>query len=253
MRGMERLYVECTSRWVVYERCSTRRNRIHWRRGQGIGRAARTHNDSENNEWRTNTHRTRNRCNYPFWWHLQEHRAAFLRKKYHDDAAEIILDQDEIRKVKRILEDQEFWYDLTPKQQKEHRPSTYNAMLHNRCGWSTASNAIIQYKLPRLPYLPADDDIRQHLQRVDQFCSDLLTWLKRFAEAVLEKKQEEEKNKRKKKKRRNPIKRVLVPSNNLCQCYGHWWHALNTDALWLVVDFSPCIEHVVWRTHSCWC
>ena len=135
-----------------------------------------------------------------FWWHLQEHRAAFLRKKHLDDAAEIILDQDEIRKVKRILEDREFWYDLTPKQQKEHRPSTYNAMLHNRCGWSTASNAIIQYKLPQLPYMSADDDIRQHLQRVDRFCCDLLTWLKRFAEAVLEKKQEEEKNKRKKKK-----------------------------------------------------
>ena len=136
-----------------------------------------------------------------FWWHLQERRAAFLRKKHLDDAAEIILDQDEIRKVKRILEDREFWYDLTPKQQKEHRPSTYNAMLHNRCGWSTASNAIIQYKLPQLPYMSADDDIRQHLQRVDRFCCDLLTWLKRFAEAVLEKKQEEEKNKRKKKKK----------------------------------------------------
>ena len=41
--------------------------------------------------------------------------------------------------------------------------------------------------LPQLPYMSADDDIRQHIESVDRFCCDLLTWLKRFAEAVLEK------------------------------------------------------------------
>ena len=125
------------------------------------------------------------------WWHLQEYRTAFLRRKHLVDTAEVILDQKQIEKVRRDLEDQEFWHELTPKQKQGHRPSTYNAMLHYRCGWSTVANAIIQYKLPQLPYMSADDDIRQHLESVDKFCCDLLTWLQRFAEAALKKKREE--------------------------------------------------------------
>ena len=135
-----------------------------------------------------------------FWWHLQAYRRAFLRRKRFKNTAQVILERKQIEKVKRDLEDNEFWYELTSKQKQGHRPSTYNAMLHNRCGWSTVANAIIQYKLPQLPYMSADDDIKRHIESIDRFCCDLLTWLKRFAEAVLEKKQEEEKNKRKKKK-----------------------------------------------------
>ena len=89
------------------------------------------------------------------------------------------------------MEDNEFWYELTPKQKQGHRPSIYNAMLHNRCGWSTVANAIIKYQLPQLPYMSANDDIGHHVERVDGFCCDLLKWLKQFAEAALEKIKEE--------------------------------------------------------------
>ena len=139
--------------------------------------------------------RTRNREEIneviAFWWHLQAYRAAFLRRKRFKDTAEVILDRKQLEKVKRDLEDNEFWYELTPKQKQGHRPSIYNAMLHNRCGWSTVANAIIKYQLPQLPYMSANDDIGHHVERVDGFCCDLLKWLKQFAEAALEKIKEE--------------------------------------------------------------
>ena len=139
--------------------------------------------------------RTRNREEIneviAFWWHLQAYRAAFLRRKRFKDTAEVILERKQIEKVKRDLEDNEFWYELTPKQKQGHRPSIYNAMLHNRCGWSTVANAIIKYQLPQLPYMSANDDIGHHIESVDGFCCDLLKWLKQFAEAALEKIKEE--------------------------------------------------------------
>ena len=93
--------------------------------------------------------------------------------------------------MRRDLEDKEFWHELTPSQKEGHRSSTYNAMLHKRCGWSTVADAIIKYQLPQLPYMSANDDIGHHVERVDGFCCDLLKWLKQFAEAALEKIKEE--------------------------------------------------------------
>ena len=120
-----------------------------------------------------------------FWWHLQEYRKYFLHRKHIPDTAEVVLFKKQIQKVKRELEDHEFRHLLTERQKEGHLPSYYNSMLHNRCGWSTVADAIIKYQLPQLPH---------HVNRIDsvkEFCCDMLTWLKRFAEAALKKKKEE--------------------------------------------------------------
>ena len=126
-----------------------------------------------------------------FWWHLQQYRTDFLQRRRIPDTAEVILLKNHIQKVKRDLEDNEFWHLLTDRQKEGHLPSFYNSMLHNRCGWSTVADAIIKYQLPQLPYMSANDDIGHHVERVDGFCCDLLKWLKQFAEAALEKIKEE--------------------------------------------------------------
>ena len=128
-----------------------------------------------------------------FWWHLQEYRTAFLRRKRFADTAEVILNQTQTEKVKRNLEDTEFLPELTPCQQAKNRSGIYNAMLHRRCGWSTVANAIVKYQLPELPHMSAADDIRQHVEIVQKFCCDMLTWLKRFAEDALIRKESEKK------------------------------------------------------------
>ena len=86
------------------------------------------------------------------------------------------------------LENTEFWYELEPRQRGENakRPGIYNAMLHRRCGWSTAANGIIQFQLPQLPSMSGDNDIRQHIEIIERFCCQLLTWLKKFAAEVWE-------------------------------------------------------------------
>ena len=115
-----------------------------------------------------------------FWWHLQEYRTAFLKRTGRADTANVILTKTEIQRVKRDWEDQECLPDLTPAQMNR-QTSVYNAMLHNKSGWSTVANAVIEYKLPELPDMSEDDGIGQHIQSVDQFCRDLLTWSKQFA------------------------------------------------------------------------
>ena len=119
------------------------------------------------------------------WWHLQEYRTAFLKRKGHADAVEEPLREAEVVKVKRDLEDKEFWYELTPEQQ-HRRASVYNAMLHKRSGWSTAASAIIKFQLPQPPYLPQDESYLQHSEQVHRFCSGLLVWLKQFATQALQ-------------------------------------------------------------------
>ena len=112
-------------------------------------------------------------------------------------SADVILNQQQIEKVRRDLEDREFWHELTPEQQEGHRPSYYNAMIHKRCGWSTVANAIIKHQMPQLSEdMSADDDIRQHIESVKKFCCDLLTWLKRFAEEASNRKECEKKHPR---------------------------------------------------------
>ena len=118
-----------------------------------------------------------------FWWHLQEYRAAFMQRKHLN---KVTLTETQIEKVKRDLEDREFWFELTPRQQQGKTSSIYNAMLHARCGWSTVANAIIKHRLPQLSEdMSEDDDIRQHIESVERFCCDLIKWLKQFAEEAL--------------------------------------------------------------------
>ena len=118
-----------------------------------------------------------------FWWHLQKYRAAFMQRKHLN---KVTLTETQIEKVKRDLEDREFWFELTPRQQQGKTSSIYNAMLHARCGWSTVANAIIKHRLPRLSEDMSEyDDIIQHSESVERFCRDLIKWLKQFAEEAL--------------------------------------------------------------------
>ena len=120
-----------------------------------------------------------------FWWKLQTYRTYFLKRNRRADTAEEVLTDDDIQKVKNQWKNQEMWWDLFPKQRKEHLPSYYNAALHNKSGWATVANAIIKYKLPQLPHMRNSDGVNEHIQSIKRFCCDLLVWLKKIASAAL--------------------------------------------------------------------
>ena len=120
-----------------------------------------------------------------FWWKLQQWRRRFLERNHRSDTAEEVLNETDIKKVRRDWEDREMWWELTTRQRKSHLPSIYNAVLNNRSGWATVANAIIKYRMPQLPHLRESDTVTEHIQIIDRFCCDLLEWMKKFAGAAV--------------------------------------------------------------------
>ena len=142
---------------------------------------------------RITTHKTSTRTKeeieaiVAFWWKLQTHRRRYLERKGRFDSAEEVLSDTDIMKVRRDWEDDEMWWELSPKQRKTgHLPGIYNVALHNRSGWATVANAIIKYQLPQLPHMRKSDCVTEHIQSINTFCCNLLEWLKKFAAAALD-------------------------------------------------------------------
>ena len=106
-------------------------------------------------------------------------------EKGRDDTTEEILTEKEIQEVKREWEWHDMWYDLTEKQNLTGRlPSIYNAALNNRCGCGVVANAIIKYRMPRIPSPPKDiESATEQINTLGIFAS-LAAWPKTFAQSM---------------------------------------------------------------------
>ena len=121
-----------------------------------------------------------------FWWKLQQRRRNLLNWTDRYDTPDTVLNDTEILRVKKDWQYYEMWYELTPYQRRHgHRPSIYNAVLHQRSGWATVANAIIKYHMPQLSYLRNSDGLPKRNDIIERFCCDLIGWMKKFARAAV--------------------------------------------------------------------
>ena len=77
------------------------------------------------------------------------------------------------------------WHDLYPyhKQSKNWR-SYVNKILHKKCAWKHAAQAIMFYGLPTYEHPECPDDATEHINALEQFVVNLATWLKSFASSM---------------------------------------------------------------------
>ena len=79
------------------------------------------------------------------------------------------------------------WYQLNKWQKRYgHLPSIYNAALNNRSAWVAAANAILKYRMPLLATPQDHDCATEHITLLGIFACDLVKWLQKFAQTMLE-------------------------------------------------------------------
>ena len=77
------------------------------------------------------------------------------------------------------------WHELYPAQQQSKSwRSTVNTILHRKCAWTHAAQAIMLYGLPTLEHLARPDDATEHINALGQFVVNLANWLKSFASGM---------------------------------------------------------------------
>ena len=77
------------------------------------------------------------------------------------------------------------WYELYPAQQQSKSwRSTVNTILHKKCAWKHAAQAIMLYGLPTLQHPERPDDATEHINALGQFVENLAKWLKSFASGM---------------------------------------------------------------------
>ena len=84
------------------------------------------------------------------------------------------------------------WHELYPAQQQSKSwRSTVNTILHKKCAWKHAAQAIMLYGLPTLEHPERPDDATEHINALGQFVVNLANWLKAFASGMYAYKQTE--------------------------------------------------------------
>ena len=97
------------------------------------------------------------------------------------------LSNEDIEAVKREWEWHEMWYELEDRQKwRSYLPSIYNAALNKRARWVAAANAIIKYQMPQLGTPEHPDCATAHVNLLGTFAIDFMTWLRKFAQTMLE-------------------------------------------------------------------
>ena len=77
------------------------------------------------------------------------------------------------------------WHELYPAQQQSKSwRSTVNTILHKKCVWKHAAQAIMLYGLPTLEHPARPDDATEHINALGQFVVNLANWLKSFASGM---------------------------------------------------------------------
>ena len=69
-------------------------------------------------------------------------------------------------------------------QQSNSWRSTVNTILHKKCAWKHAAQAIMLYGLPTLEHPERPDDATEHINALGQFVENLAKWLKSFASSM---------------------------------------------------------------------
>ena len=77
------------------------------------------------------------------------------------------------------------WYELYPvQQQSKSWRSIVNSILHKKCAWKHAAQAIMLYGLPTLEHPARPDDATEHINALGQFVVNLANWSKSFASGM---------------------------------------------------------------------
>ena len=115
-----------------------------------------------------------------FWGKLREYRRSCLQSS-EDQAMTETRASELLEGFKRDV----LWYELYPvQQQSKSWRSIVNSILHKKCAWKHAAQAIMLYGLPTLEHPARPDDATEHINALGQFVVNLANWLKSFASGM---------------------------------------------------------------------
>ena len=112
------------------------------------------------------------------WGRLHEYRKRECRRMLQSSEEQSVTPEEASDMFERFKYYQ-FWYDHTRRRQQQSKGwrSTLNAILHHRARWTHATEAIMEYGLPKLEQPDDPDDINA----LGQFAQDMAKWLINFA------------------------------------------------------------------------
>ena len=115
-----------------------------------------------------------------FWGKLREYQRSCLQSS-EDQAMTAAGASDLLERFKWDV----LWHELYPAQQQSKSwRSTVNTILHKKCAWKHAAQAIMLYGLPRLEQPEHPEDATEHISALGQFVVNLAKWLKAFASGM---------------------------------------------------------------------
>ena len=115
-----------------------------------------------------------------FWGKLREYQRSCLQSS-EDQAMTAARPSDLLERFKWDV----LWHELYPTQeQSKNWRSTADTILHKKCAWKHAAQAIMLYGLPTLEHHERPDDATEHINALGQFARDMSKWLVNFASSM---------------------------------------------------------------------